>query len=127
MQPLFFALFCATVVGSNPIVQEPISLVPVHQSFRERTPLIQLNISGTGDLFLLDRAAADDLQESEEELAKAELNAADELLARIVAEHPTTEAAIKAKKRLANLGLKVTDQGQILAEQVFVSTVPVIR
>lgn len=128
MQPLFFAMLCATVAGASPIAEEPVSLVPTHQSFRERTPLIRLNqFSGSGDLFLLDQAAADYLQQSDELLADAELKAADELLARIVAEHPTTEAATKARKRLAQVGLKVTDQGQILEDHVFVFTVPFNR
>lgn len=127
MQPLFFALLCATAATSGPTSEGSVTL-PEFQSFRDRTPLIQLkSTAGSGDFLVVDTAAAEELQQAEEQVAHAELKAIEERLARIVVDHPTTSAAAKAKNTLAKAGLKVTDDGRVIEDHVFAFTVPFNR
>ena len=127
MQPLFFALLCATAVTTSPSNKACVDL-PEFQSFRDRTPLIQLkSTAGSGDFLAVDTLAAEELQQAEEQLADAELKAVEERLARIVVDHPTTSAATKAKNTLAKAGLKVTNDGRVIDDHVFVFTVPINR
>lgn len=128
MQPLFFALLCATTLGTAPVSEGSSSLLPEFQSFRDRTPLIQLNqSSGSADLLILDQPTADELQKCEEQVAEAELKAIEERLLRVVVEHPTTSAAMKARESLLKSGIRVTEDGRAVKDQVFVFTVPFNR